>query len=234
MCEVFILEFTEEVGIVAWADQDIFDAHSSPMMKNGHLWKIYLGRRIDLDVDDLDGAQFREDLLEEVILFPLRILVCTHNGTEERWETVEEMPGLWATRPVANRGPNENIQEPDDDEKMDTEEADHEKDSCDEEEESESDEDWDSQAEEDEDDAIADAEELDAALDKPEEDQKYNGPVIRHEEYDTADDELRSILADNPGLSRPRNGVDSSWISDSETEAVGHENEQDAGQRWTD
>jgi hypothetical protein len=100
MCETFHLQFAKKTGIVAWADGDIYDAFSGPQMKPGDFWKIYLGRRIQLDVDDFDGSQFLEDLLEEVLLYPLRSTFSTR--TNERWETVEETPGIWFTRPMGD------------------------------------------------------------------------------------------------------------------------------------
>ncbi|KAL5530972.1 hypothetical protein ACEPAG_3848 [Sanghuangporus baumii] len=104
MCETFCLEFTQEKGIVAWADDELFKSFSGMSMKNGDSWKIYLGRRIHLDEDDIDGAQFIEDLLEEVLLFPsshLRGPLGLERAKREmRWVTEQESRGIWATRPV--------------------------------------------------------------------------------------------------------------------------------------
>ncbi|KAL5492887.1 hypothetical protein ACEPAI_4335 [Sanghuangporus weigelae] len=104
MCETFFLEFTQEKGIVAWADDELFKSFSGMSMKNGDNWKIYLGRRIHLDEDDIDGAQFIEDLLEEVLLFPsshLRGPLGLERAKREmRWVTEQESRGIWATRPV--------------------------------------------------------------------------------------------------------------------------------------
>jgi hypothetical protein len=96
MCETFELEFSEEHGIIAWADDEIYDNFAGPMMKPGDLWKIHLGRRVCLDPYDFDGAQFLDDFLEENLLFPI-------GGKAEYlhspYETVLESPGIWATRP---------------------------------------------------------------------------------------------------------------------------------------
>jgi hypothetical protein len=100
MCETFHLEFDHKTGIVAWADGDMYDAFSGPQMKPGDFWKIQLGRCIQLDADDFDGSQFLEDLLEEVLLYPMRSTLSTR--TKERWETVREAPRIWVTRPMAD------------------------------------------------------------------------------------------------------------------------------------
>lgn len=44
MCETFHLEFTYKDGIFAWADTNIYDEFSGPLMKTGDFWKIHLGR----------------------------------------------------------------------------------------------------------------------------------------------------------------------------------------------
>ena len=66
-------------------------------MQKGDFWKIHLGRQIELDEDDFDGSQFLEGLLEDVLLFPMASYVG--DRAEGRWETVEESPGIWVTRP---------------------------------------------------------------------------------------------------------------------------------------
>jgi hypothetical protein len=100
MCETFHLSYTHETGIVAWADGDIYEAFSGPAMQKGDFWKIHLGRQIELDEDDFDGSQFLEGLLEDVLLFPMASYVG--DRAEGRWETVEESPGIWVTRPKAD------------------------------------------------------------------------------------------------------------------------------------
>jgi hypothetical protein len=102
MCETFNLEFSEKDGIFAWADEDIYEQFSGPAMLKGDFWKIHLGRRIELDEDDLDGSMFIEGLLEDVLLYPPRW--CTVNKRrKEVWETVEETPGIWVTRLMTSR-----------------------------------------------------------------------------------------------------------------------------------
>jgi hypothetical protein len=96
MCETFHLEYSDASGIVAWADGDIYDEFAGPAMLKGDFWKIYLGRRICLDPDDYDGSRFLEAFLEENLLFPING-PPTQSG--EPYETVEESPGIWATRP---------------------------------------------------------------------------------------------------------------------------------------
>ena len=56
MCETFHLEFSQQHGIYAWADPQLFEEFSGPEMENGDFWKIHLGRRISLDEDDEDGS----------------------------------------------------------------------------------------------------------------------------------------------------------------------------------
>ena len=83
MCETFFLEYSDEKGIVAWADADLYEGFTLPTngdntdsateekttIKKGDYWKIYLGRRIVLDEDDYDGAHFIEGIIEDGILF---------------------------------------------------------------------------------------------------------------------------------------------------------------------
>lgn len=91
MCELFDLEFALESGIVAWADEYIFEEFSGPAMKQGDRWKIHLGRRVRLSKGDIDGSIFMEELLEEALYFPA--------GVNSRWKTVQERGGVWVTRP---------------------------------------------------------------------------------------------------------------------------------------
>lgn len=96
------MEFKQKTGMVAWADQSLYQTFAGPAMQKGDFWKIHFGRCIELDDDDLDGSQFIEDLLEDALIFPLRSDLS--NRTHERWETIEETPGIWATRPMASLG----------------------------------------------------------------------------------------------------------------------------------
>jgi len=94
------MEFKQKTDMVAWADQSLYQTFAGPAMQKGDFWKIHFGRCIELDDDDLDGSQFLEDLLEDALLFPLRSDLS--HRTHERWETVEESPGMWVTRPMAS------------------------------------------------------------------------------------------------------------------------------------
>ncbi|KAJ7630979.1 hypothetical protein FB45DRAFT_1152650 [Roridomyces roridus] len=87
MCLTFNLEYDSDVGIIAWADGEIYDAFSGPLMQQGDFWKFLLGRRIELDEDDPDGSGFIEGLLEGAL-------------PDSQWETVEESPGIWVTKAV--------------------------------------------------------------------------------------------------------------------------------------
>lgn len=98
MCETFHLEYTADGGIFAWADGPIYKEFSGPAIQKGDFWKIYLGRRVELDDHDSDGSLFIEGLLEDVLLFPLHSSLS--DRVFERWETVEETPGIWVTRPM--------------------------------------------------------------------------------------------------------------------------------------
>ena len=102
MCETFHLSFSEKEGIIAWADDVIYEQFSGPAMLKGDFWKIHLGRRIELDEDDLDGSMFIEGLLEDVLLYPQHWYTMKRyrNGG---WETVEESPGIWITRLISAR-----------------------------------------------------------------------------------------------------------------------------------
>jgi hypothetical protein len=93
MCEEFSLEFTPEKGIVAWMNQDIMDEFSGPGMQFGDEWKVYLGRRVKLDPDDLDGTLFIEGILED------GILCHSKSWDRPRWVTIKEGAGIWATLP---------------------------------------------------------------------------------------------------------------------------------------
>lgn len=99
MCETFHLEFTIETGIVAWADSRVYETFAGPGMQEGDFWKIYLGRRIWLDPEDLDGFIFLEGILEDALFYPLE---TPTTPVECRWYTYEEGPGIWATRPLFN------------------------------------------------------------------------------------------------------------------------------------
>ncbi|KJA26529.1 hypothetical protein HYPSUDRAFT_84421 [Hypholoma sublateritium FD-334 SS-4] len=96
MCEEFHLEFSDDEGIYAWADEGIFAEFACPQMQVGDFWKIHLGRRIYLDEDDLDGSKFIEGILEDGLLFPL--FEDSRKSDNGKWETREESPGIWLTR----------------------------------------------------------------------------------------------------------------------------------------
>ncbi|KAH0589665.1 hypothetical protein H2248_005392 [Termitomyces sp. 'cryptogamus'] len=94
MIETFNLEFNQDKGIFAWADSALYKEFAGPKMLKGHFWEIQLGRRFDLDEDDLDGSVFVEGILEDVIMFPGK------GGDGAQWETAEESPGIWVTQMV--------------------------------------------------------------------------------------------------------------------------------------
>lgn len=88
MCEKYCLTYSKDKGIWAFADQDLLDEFSGDGME-GCFWKIYLGRRVELDVEDHHGSEFIVGLVEDAVLF------CKG---PERWETVQK-GNFWYTRP---------------------------------------------------------------------------------------------------------------------------------------
>ncbi|TFY67903.1 hypothetical protein EVG20_g3763 [Dentipellis fragilis] len=99
MCEAFNLQYVPEQGIIAWADEALFQDFSGPAMKPGQLWKIYLGRRIKLEDGDEDGSQFIEEFLEDATMY--RTVEPSPDSEEPgRWETILDHSEVWITRPV--------------------------------------------------------------------------------------------------------------------------------------
>ena len=103
MCYKFSLEFSQEQGIVAWADKVIYKKFSRPGMQEGDFWKIHLGCCIQLEPSDLNGSKFLQDLLEDVLIHPMLSALRKH--IEHYCETVEESPGIWVTWPMGNTNP---------------------------------------------------------------------------------------------------------------------------------
>ncbi|KAK0214068.1 hypothetical protein IW262DRAFT_1278976 [Armillaria fumosa] len=118
MCLRYKLRFTRKHGIVARADEDLFDLVGNPAMEETDEWKIYLGRRIRLHSNDEDGREFLIDLLEDALIYPLRSEFS--NWFAERWETFVKDPSIypvvWITRPMSKSGPAgaANHEDPDD------------------------------------------------------------------------------------------------------------------------
>lgn len=193
MCQTFHLQFHHDTGIIAWADPTLYDSFAGPAMRQGDYWKICLGRQIELDEDDLDGSEFIENLLEDAVFFPVR---SSHNSRiHERWETVEESPGIWFTRPMNNLEPQ--VEEQSD--------ADTDSDTL-------SVQSWrsDEEACDDEGDLLEQAQ--DAALENPPD----NHSAVCVDEYESSEDEERdsdSEMDDDFDPSAP----DAVWASDTET-----------------
>ncbi|KAK0470248.1 uncharacterized protein EV420DRAFT_1499280 [Desarmillaria tabescens] len=107
MCLRYKLRFTRKHGIVARADEDLFDLFNTPTMEETDQWQIYLGRRIQLHSNDEDGREFLIDLLEDALIYPLRSEFS--NCFPERWETFVKDPSVfpvvWITRPMSKSGP---------------------------------------------------------------------------------------------------------------------------------
>jgi hypothetical protein len=125
MIQRFQLRFTDDDGIIAIANNSLRAEFAGPAMRDTDTWEIYIGREIQLQPGDRDGESFMRELLEEILLFPLK--PCT---TKPIWETVRESSHVWVTRPTeawerytanlrdANQNadwPLENIKNPEDD-----------------------------------------------------------------------------------------------------------------------
>ncbi|KIJ48523.1 hypothetical protein M422DRAFT_247871 [Sphaerobolus stellatus SS14] len=68
MIDTFHLSIKNTTGIIAWADQELFDTWTTDAMGYGDCWKIMLGCRIKLSPDDLDGSGQLGNFLEEALL----------------------------------------------------------------------------------------------------------------------------------------------------------------------
>ncbi|KAH6907743.1 hypothetical protein BKA70DRAFT_1562847 [Coprinopsis sp. MPI-PUGE-AT-0042] len=90
MISTFSLHFDPQEGIIAYADDTLFDEFSGPAMKDGDVWKIHLGSRVELEPEDHDGSEFIEGLLEDAMLFLPSI---------RRWSTKKVQDGVWVTKP---------------------------------------------------------------------------------------------------------------------------------------
>ncbi|KIJ48506.1 hypothetical protein M422DRAFT_28447 [Sphaerobolus stellatus SS14] len=95
MIATFHMDFKDETGIIAWADQDLYELWTTDIMKDGDYWKLMLGRRIKLSPDDPDGSEWIGDFLEDAFV----------TRSVSFYETVEESAGIWVTRPT-ERGMN--------------------------------------------------------------------------------------------------------------------------------
>ncbi|KAH6907792.1 hypothetical protein BKA70DRAFT_1488169 [Coprinopsis sp. MPI-PUGE-AT-0042] len=90
MISTFSLHFDPQEGIIAYADDTLFDEFSGPAMKDGDVWKIHLGSRVELEPEDHDGSEFIEGLLEDAMLFLPSI---------RQWSTKKVQDGVWVTKP---------------------------------------------------------------------------------------------------------------------------------------
>lgn len=114
MCDKYKLFLHENLGIYAVADEELLDNFRGRDMGPNDTWTIYLGRMIVLDRDDKDGSRFIQDLVEDVVMYPLRIGMREGWVNGERW-TTERAEGLpsdkrggstcvdWITRPILDR-----------------------------------------------------------------------------------------------------------------------------------
>lgn len=110
MCTMFSLSFEPARGILARLRPGdyLWEEFAIPMREESEVWIICLGRRLALEEGDWDGEWFVEDLLDEVLYFP----ICGKGGGFEKieqwkWETVKE-EGSWITRPVMASTSSEN------------------------------------------------------------------------------------------------------------------------------
>ncbi|ORY89160.1 hypothetical protein BCR35DRAFT_329609 [Leucosporidium creatinivorum] len=65
MIETFHLRFDYSLGIIAWLDNCLMDEFASAAVVDGESWKVYLGREIHLKDDDLDGARYIFEVLDD-------------------------------------------------------------------------------------------------------------------------------------------------------------------------
>ncbi|KAF9031519.1 hypothetical protein BDZ89DRAFT_1158855 [Hymenopellis radicata] len=91
MCERYKLRYTRKRGIVALADENFLADFSTPVVCEGDVWKIHLGRRISLHSEDHDGTEFLTALVEEALIYPMRSEYS--NCFAERWETADGQGG---------------------------------------------------------------------------------------------------------------------------------------------
>src|ERR1700761_2626509 len=73
MCERFRLHFSSQGGIVAFADQELYEEFSGAAMNPSDVWKIHVGRSVDLEEHDKDGFWFMCGLLESATLYPVSV-----------------------------------------------------------------------------------------------------------------------------------------------------------------
>ncbi|KIJ48251.1 hypothetical protein M422DRAFT_248051 [Sphaerobolus stellatus SS14] len=90
MIDTFHLSFENTTGIVAWANQELFDAWTTNVMGYSDCWKIMLGCRIKLLLYDLDSSEWLGNFLEEALL----------TSCYELYDTIKESSGIWVTRPT--------------------------------------------------------------------------------------------------------------------------------------
>ncbi|KAK4705562.1 hypothetical protein P7C70_g643, partial [Phenoliferia sp. Uapishka_3] len=105
MISLFQLEFADEDGIIAWADDGVFEAFSGEEMQEGDTWKISLGRRLTLAEDDVDGSAFVDTMLDDVYYSSSQYSRKRWAG-QVVWETTRvgihiDLPGpsVWQTKP---------------------------------------------------------------------------------------------------------------------------------------
>ncbi|THU96923.1 hypothetical protein K435DRAFT_965701 [Dendrothele bispora CBS 962.96] len=98
MCKTFSLSFDNDQGVTAELTPQIKETFGGPEMLETDTWKLYLGRRVTLDEDDLDGSDFIIGLLEDALLFEHR----HYSIGPSQWKTVRPKgkTNLWITFPT--------------------------------------------------------------------------------------------------------------------------------------
>lgn len=96
MCQLYDLGFDQESGIIAWADDELFEEFTNEEMTEDGRWMIFLGRQVQLNPKDEDGSFFMVELLEETMDSPHSPIASM---SEYRWVTERHPDGVWATRP---------------------------------------------------------------------------------------------------------------------------------------
>jgi hypothetical protein len=100
MCTTFRLSFAMERGIVATLTPEIKETFGGPEMEPEDIWKLYLGRTVRLDPTDIDGSEFIEGLLEDILFFS----AAHYQQRNKNWQTKRSIyqRNVWVTQPTFN------------------------------------------------------------------------------------------------------------------------------------
>jgi hypothetical protein len=87
-----------ERGIVATLTPEIKETFGGPEMGPEDIWKLYLGRTVRLDPTDIDGSEFIEGLLEDILFFS----AAHYQQRNKNWQTERSIyqRNVWVTQPT--------------------------------------------------------------------------------------------------------------------------------------